>query len=59
MIANANRDPHKKPSPFQPDDFNPLAQRDKKASAVVVDEHTIGDLRALFVGEPREQQIQE
>ena len=50
MIANANRDPHKKPSPFQPDDFNPLVQRDRKASAVVVDEHTIGDLRAMFVG---------
>jgi len=51
MIANANRDPHKKPSPFQPDDFNPLVQRDKKATAVVVDEHTIGDLKAMFVGQ--------
>jgi len=51
MIANANRDPHKKPSPFQPDDFNPLVQKDKKASAVVVDENTIGDLRAMFIGQ--------
>jgi len=51
MIANANRDPKRKPAPFQPDDFNPLVQRDRKASAVVVDEHTIGDLKALFTGQ--------
>ena len=48
MIANANRDPKKKPSPFQPDDFNPLARRDRKAGAVVVDETTIGDLKQMF-----------
>lgn len=48
MIANANRDPRKKPSPFQPDDFNPLAKRDRKAGAVVVDDETIGDLRTMF-----------
>ena len=51
MIANANRDSKKKPSPFQPDDFNPMAARDKKADAIVVDESTIGDLKQLFVGE--------
>jgi len=48
MIANANRDPKKKPSPFQPDDFNPLARKDRKAGAVVVDENTIGGLKAMF-----------
>ena len=48
MIANANRDPKKKPSPFQPDDFNPLVKKDRSAGAVVVDENTIGDLRTMF-----------
>lgn len=48
MIANANRDPKKKPSPFQPDDFNPLAKRDRKAGAVIVDDETIGDLKVMF-----------
>ena len=48
MIANANRDPKKKPSPFQPDDFNPLVRKDRKAGAVVVDENTIGGLKAMF-----------
>lgn len=48
MIANANRDPKKKPSPFQPDDFNPLARKDRKAGAVVVNDETIGDLRQMF-----------
>jgi hypothetical protein len=48
MIANANRDPKKKPSPFQPDDFNPLTTKDRKAGAVVVDDDTIGDLKAMF-----------
>ena len=48
MIANANRDPKKKPSPFQPDDFNPMARKDRKAGAVVVDENTIDDLKMMF-----------
>lgn len=27
LIANANRDPKRRPSPFKPADFNPLADR--------------------------------
>ena len=30
ILANANRDPKKKPEPFQPDDFHPLAKRETK-----------------------------
>jgi len=52
MLANANRDSKKKPSPFQPDDFNPLVAKDKKADMVVVNDETIGDLRAMFIGQP-------
>ena len=29
MIANANRDPKKKPSPFKAEDFNPWAHEDR------------------------------
>lgn len=48
LIGNAHRDPTKKPSPFQPDDFYPLATRDRKAGTVVVNEDTIGDLKQMF-----------
>ena len=30
MLANANRDPKKKPRPYQPNDFNPFARRAAK-----------------------------
>lgn len=58
MIANANRDPKKKPSPFTPDDFNPLAcrersrtvRRERRSGAVTVTKENIGDMRAMFDG---------
>ena len=48
MIANANRDPKKKPSPFTPDDFNPMVRRDRKSGAVSVTKENIGDMKAMF-----------
>ena len=35
MIANANRDPKKKSTPFTPDDFNPLKERRNSGQAVM------------------------
>jgi len=49
LIANANRDP-KKHRPFKPDDFNPYAERRKRANAIEVTPETIGLLRSAFVG---------
>jgi hypothetical protein len=37
MTANANRDPKKRPQPFMPDDFNPMAARKKKAVSIIED----------------------
>ena len=49
MIANANRDPKKRPRPFQPAEFNPLVQADKRRrGAVLVDKDTIADMKAMF-----------
>ena len=53
MIANANRDPKKKPTPFTPDDFNPMARRDRKKEGIAVTPETIGDMKAMFSGLPR------
>jgi hypothetical protein len=49
LIANANRDP-KKSRPFKPDDFNPYAERRKRANAIEVTQENIGLLRRAFVG---------
>ena len=59
MIANANRDPKKKPSPFTPDDFNPMVGKDRKAGAVVVDKANIGDLKEMFgrLGKERKDKL--
>ena len=51
MIANANRDAKKRPSPFQPDDFNPLVKKDRKAKGILLNDETIGDLKAKFLGQ--------
>jgi hypothetical protein len=45
MIANANRDPRKKPSPFTPDDFNPTVERKSKNAGTVV---TVGRLKDVI-----------
>jgi len=36
MLANANRDPKKKPSPFRPEDFNPWAGRERRRKRAAV-----------------------
>ena len=49
LIANANRDPKRKPTPFTPDDFNPMvSRRERKAKGIAVDENTIGDVKRMF-----------
>lgn len=51
LIANANRNPKKKPSPFTPDDFNPMvSRRQRKRRGIRVTKENIGDLRAMFEG---------
>lgn len=51
LIANCNRDPKKRPTPFVPDDFNPLADKSKaRSGAIVVTKENIGDLRLAFAG---------
>jgi hypothetical protein len=54
LIANANRDPKRKPTPFTPDDFNPMvSRRERKAKGIAVDKENIGDMRAMFEGMTR------
>jgi hypothetical protein len=51
MIANANRDPRRKPSPYTPDDFNPMVfgkKRGSRSGDVVVTKENIGELREMF-----------
>jgi len=36
MLANANRDPKKKPGAFRPEDFNPWAGRERKRKRAAV-----------------------
>ena len=56
MIANANRDPKKKPRPFAPDDFNPTLtaaekrQRRRAHSRVITN---MGDLKDAFMSMKR------
>ena len=44
MIANCNRDPKKKATPYTPDDFNPMAARTKAAEPTV----SVADLKTMF-----------
>ena len=46
MIANTARDPKKKPSPWQPGDFNPYTE------SVVVARGDLSDLQDAFVDRP-------
>ncbi len=48
MIANANRDPRRKPSPYSPDDFNPTLSRGQRSGEIVVTKENIGDLKDAF-----------
>jgi hypothetical protein len=54
LIANANRDP-KKSGPVKPDDFNPYAERRKRADAIEVTQENVGLMRAAFIGSPESQ----
>ena len=47
LVANANRDPKRKPTPFKPADFNPYALR--RSSGLPLTADTIGVLRQVFV----------
>ena len=47
MIANVNRDPKKKPSPFNPADFNPYGRKRKPGVAVTA--QNMGILKRVFV----------
>ena len=46
MIANANRDPRKKSTPFTPDDFNPLKETRASGAAVM----NVSDLKEALSG---------
>ena len=50
MIANVNRDAKKRPRPFSPDDFNPMAEGSKKSGgdAIVITKENVGLLREAF-----------
>jgi hypothetical protein len=43
MIANSNRDPKRKPSPYKPADFDPYARQDRRE--VVTDSNALAILR--------------
>jgi hypothetical protein len=53
MIANVNRDAKKRPRPFSPDEFNPMAVGSKKktgSDAIVITKETVGQMREAFGG---------
>ncbi len=35
VLANVNRDPKKKPKPFEPDDFNPLLEKKSEGKGLI------------------------
>lgn len=45
LVANVNRDPKQKPSPYVPDDFNPLARRTPQLN----EEEGIGALKIFLI----------
>jgi hypothetical protein len=49
-IMNVNRDVKKRPRPFMPDEFNPMATGAKKAGgdAIVITKENVGLLREAF-----------
>ena len=51
MLANANRDPKKKSSPFQPADFDPYALMDRRQKGRIAksDDRLPGDISLLKV----------
>lgn len=51
LIANANRDPRKKPSPFKAADFDPYVRRDRRDEAIEVTDMAV--LREAFSGRPQ------
>jgi len=46
-IANANRDPKKKPTPFKPGDFDPYLAKDRRDEALKVND--MAGLKNAFV----------
>ena len=48
MIANANRDPKKKKSPYKPADFNPMLA-ERKTAGIPLTTENIGILKTVFV----------
>ena len=54
MIANANRDPKKKPTPFRPDDFSPYGGK-RARSGIRLEAGNIELLRTVFVDAPAGQ----
>ena len=53
MLANGNRNAKKRPEPFLPDDFNPMAEK-RKAPAVLEDSKLgFSMMRKVFCGKKR------
>lgn len=48
VIAEVNRDRKKRPTPFTPDDFNPMVPKRAKSGNILVTRENIGDLKAAF-----------
>ena len=47
LLANAHRDPRRKPAPFSPADFNPYLV--KRGTGIKLDAGNIGLLKQVFV----------
>lgn len=52
LVANCNRDPKRKSSPYQPSDFNPL-----HATAAPVRKIKMGDLVRIVCGHERPEEV--
>jgi hypothetical protein len=51
LVANANRDPKKKPSPYRIEDFHPLM--DRRPRGIPIKAANIRDLKALLGGKDK------
>lgn len=56
LMANLNRDPKRRPQPYQPDDFHPLIAK-RKTTGVKLTKASFGQFKKAFVGGGKDDDI--
>ena len=55
LLAEVNRDPKKRSTPFRPHDFNPYAERRPSSGGMPIDRHTLPILVKLLCRRRRKE----